>query len=141
MLRGRRALFLTLLTLALAGWWSLPARACSLSLDGHRRALRSAHRAVAACGARFGLPPGRYVVGVAIDPSGKATEVAVRESPGSIGAAAESCVEMAFTLPAYPASAGEGASARSGGGRLSRVPSPARMCEGPVQVRWPFVLR
>ncbi|GAB5548391.1 MAG: hypothetical protein SangKO_081510 [Sandaracinaceae bacterium] len=119
-----------------------PARACSISREPYGRALRTAHPAVAACEARFGLPAGRYVMRVAVDPSGKATEVAVSEAPGELDAAAESCLEMAFTLPGYPATerpASRGA--RSGGGRLSRVPPPARLCDGPVVISWPFVLR
>lgn len=131
----------TLLALTLLLFAS-PARACSIAREPYAQALRTAHSAVAVCDARFGLPAGRYVMRVAVDPSGKAAEVAVSEAPETLDAAAESCLAMAFTLPRYPATARpRSGPVRSGGGRSPRVPSTARPCDGPVLISWPFLLR
>jgi hypothetical protein len=138
---GRRAPLALAALIVLSPWLApAPASAC-LAREPIARVLRRADADVAACSARHALPPGRYVVHLVIEASGKVSGIEVRTSPAMLSVAEASCIETAFSRLAF---APLGAPPRSSGvstfaGRRSRV--PMRSAAGAtVQVIWPFTL-
>lgn len=122
----------------LLGFSSPRAVEARIAVEPLRRVLRAANDDIRTCRARHGLRPGRYSMLLRIDHMGKVDDVVVRRAPADLDAAAESCLEAAFTRLRFGARVSSPTNEQVEAAPRSHLPPERR--GGLIDVHWPFVL-